>query len=53
MKSVSGKATFKKNFNLVLQKLPKSEFKFFLISMYDIYTKKYEIFKLNLNTKIL
>ena len=44
MKSVSGKATFKKNFNLVLQKLPKSEFKFFLnkyIGEY-IYKKKYE-----------
>ena len=33
MESVSGKATFKKNFNLFLQKLPKSEFKFFLISI--------------------
>ena len=44
MKSVSGKATFKKNFNLILQKLPQSEFKFFLnkyVSEY-IYKKKYE-----------
>ena len=44
MKSVSGKATFKKDFNLVLQKLPQSEFKFFLNKyVNDIYIqKKYE-----------
>ena len=44
MKSVSGKATFKKNFNIILQKLPQSEFKFFLnkyVGEY-IYKKKYE-----------
>ena len=43
MKSVSGKATFKRDFNLVLRKLPQSEFKFFLhkyINEY-LYKKKY------------
>ena len=44
MKSVSGKATFKRDFNLVLQKLPQSEFKFFLNKYVNeyIYKKKYE-----------
>jgi len=44
MKSVSGKATFKRNFNLVLQKLPKSEFKFFLNNYVNeyIYKKKHK-----------
>ena len=44
MKSVSGKATFKKNFNLVLHKMPQSEFKFFLkkyVGEY-IYKKQFE-----------
>ena len=44
MKSVSGKATFKKNFNIIMQTLPQSEFKFFLnkyVGEY-IYKKKYE-----------
>jgi DNA primase len=44
MKSVSGKATFKKNFNLILHKLPQSEFKFFLnkyVGEY-IYKKKHD-----------
>lgn len=53
MESVSGKATFKKNFNLVLQKLPKSEFKFFLnkyIGDY-IYKKKYVNVQVNFEYK--
>ena len=44
MKSVSGKATFKKKFNIIMQTLPQSEFKFFLnkyVGEY-IYKKKYE-----------
>ncbi len=44
MKSVSGKATFKKNFNILLKKLPQSEFKFFLnkyVGEY-LYKRKYE-----------
>ena len=54
MKSVSGKATFKKNFNIIMQKLPQSEFKFFLnkyVSEY-VYKKNMKVFKLNLSTKI-
>ena len=53
MESVSGKATFKKNFNLFLQKLPKSEFKFFLnkyIGDY-IYKKKYVNIQVNFEYK--